>query len=159
MTGHRLALAAHGAQARRPTAQRVRGNADHGPGRPPQSIPGTAGQASVELVAALPVVLVVALAAFAVISAHAAAEQAGEAAEAGAVAILQDHDPRAAARAALPAAVRPRAQIVIAGTRVHVQVRPRLPLPGLGDRLAGSADADAGPGAATPPHRRGGSRR
>jgi hypothetical protein len=108
-----------------------------------------AGQASVELVGALPLVIVVALAAFAVISAHAAGEQAGEAAEAGAIAILQDRDPRAAARAALPAAVRQRTAIVIAGTRVHVRVRPRVPLPGLGDRLAASADADAGPGAGT----------
>jgi hypothetical protein len=110
------------------------------------------GQASVELLGALPLVLAVAFAAFAVISAHAAAEQAGQAAEAGAVAILQDHDPRAAAEAALTPSVRSRAQIAVAGTHVHVRVRPRLPIPGLSDRLAATADAEAGPAAATSSH-------
>ena len=56
------------------------------------------GQASVELVAVLPLAVVVALAAGQAVAAGAAAELAGHAAEAGAVALLQDGDPRRAAR-------------------------------------------------------------
>ena len=47
------------------------------------------GQASVEVIGFLPLVLVVALAAFTVIASHTAHEQAGEAAEAGALVLLQ----------------------------------------------------------------------
>jgi hypothetical protein len=89
------------------------------------------GQASIELLGALPLVL---------------------AAEAGAVAILQDRDPRAAAEAALPPSVRGRARVSVAGTHVRVRVRPRLPIPGIADRLAATADAEAGPAAAIRPH-------
>ena len=92
--------------------------------------------------------LLIALAAFTAIAAFAAEEQAGEAAEAAALALLQGGvDPRTAAKDALPEAVRGRATITIAGSRVHVRVRPRtvLPVPGLADRLAGEARADAGP--------------
>jgi hypothetical protein len=111
---------------------------------------GAAGQASVELVAFLPLALVVALAIFSVVAAQAADEQAGEAAEAGALALLQGDDPRAAATAALSKASRRRATVGLAGRQVHVHVRPRLPLPipGLAERLAGDAHANAG--AATP---------
>jgi Flp pilus assembly protein TadG len=108
------------------------------------------GQASVELVALLPLVLVVALAIFSVVAAHSADEQAGAAAEAAALALLQGGDPHDAALAALPGAVRRRATVTLSGRRVHVEVRPRLPLPlpGLPALLAGEADTDAGP--ATP---------
>jgi Flp pilus assembly protein TadG len=108
------------------------------------SVRAAAGQASVELVALLPLLLVVALAVFSVIAAGSADEEAGAAAEAGALALIQGGDPRAAATAALPASARPRATIAIHGSHVHVQVRSRLPLPGLADRLAGDADSDAG---------------
>ena len=106
------------------------------------------GQASVEVVAFLPLVLLIALAAFTAISAHAAHEQAGEAAEAAALALIQGGaDPQAAARDALPRAARARATITVRGRRVRVRVRPRLPLrvPGLADRLAGDVRAHAGP--------------
>jgi hypothetical protein len=106
-----------------------------------------AGQASVEVVAFLPLVLLIALAAFTTIAAFAAEEQAGEAAEAAALALLQGGaDPRTAARDALPEAARARSTVTIAGSRVHVRVRPRtvLPVPGLADRLTGEARANAG---------------
>ena len=106
------------------------------------------GQASVELIALLPLVLVIALVVFSVIAAQSAGEEAGAAAEAAALALLQGGDPRDAARAALPANARPRTTIAIQGRHVHVHVRPRLPLPGLSQRLAGDAESDAGP--ATP---------
>jgi hypothetical protein len=105
------------------------------------------GQASVELVALLPLALVVGLAIFSVIAAQASDEQAGEAAEAAALALLQGDDARAAATAALPHGARRRAIVTIDGRHVHVHVRPRLPLPipGLGEQLAGDARTDAGP--------------
>ncbi len=109
---------------------------------------GTRGQASVEVIGFLPLVLVVALAVFTVIASHSAREQAGEAAEAGALVLLQGGDtPQDAARAALPERTRRRATIEVDGNRVSVRVRPRLvlPIPGLADRLSGEAHADAGP--------------
>ena len=84
------------------------------------------GQATVELVAFLPPLLVVALAAAALLAGHSAAEHAGQAAQAGAMALLQDGDPREAARRALPEGAR--ASIDVEGRRVTVSVRPRLPI-------------------------------
>lgn len=107
---------------------------------------GDTGQASVELVALLPLLLVIALVVFSVIVAHSADEEAGAAAEAGALALIQGGDPRDAAVAALPEAIRRRARIAIDGRRVRVHIPARLPLPGLADRLAGDAVSDAGPG-------------
>jgi len=107
---------------------------------------GSRGQASIEVLGLLPLVAVIALAAFTMIASHTAGEQAGEAAEAGALAVLQGGvDPREAAEEALPKATRKRSTITVSGRRVHVRVRPRLPIPGLADRLAGEARADAGP--------------
>jgi len=60
------------------------------------------GQSTVELTALLPLLVLLALGAYAVLAAQTAHEQAGAAAEAGAIALLQDRDARAAARDALP---------------------------------------------------------
>jgi hypothetical protein len=104
-----------------------------------------AGQAAVELIALLPLILTAGLAGAAVLAGQAAGEQAGQAAQAGAMALLQEGDPRAAARNALPATVRSRARIEVHGRRVTVHVRPRVPLPPLADTLTADATADAGP--------------
>jgi hypothetical protein len=101
------------------------------------------GQATVELTALLPLLAVVAVTAYTVLASHTAAEQAGAAAEAGAIALLQDADPRAAARDALPKAMRSRAAVELDDTRVRVAVRPRVPL--FARRLEAHATADAGP--------------
>jgi hypothetical protein len=101
------------------------------------------GQATVELIALLPLLLIAALAGAALLAAQAAGEEAGEAAEAGAVALLRGGDPREAARRALPEHAR--AQIAVAGRRVTVTVLPHLPLAGLERRLAAHATATAGP--------------
>jgi Flp pilus assembly protein TadG len=101
------------------------------------------GQATVELTALLPLLVLLALGTHAVLAAHAAHEQAGTAAEAGAIALLQDREPRAAARDALPGGARERSAIAVDGRRVTVSVRPALPL--LAARLTGRATADAGP--------------
>jgi len=103
------------------------------------------GQAAVELIALLPLLLVAALAGAALLAAQAAGEQAGTAAQAGAMALLQGGDPRAAATRALPAAARSRAVIRVRDRRVTVRVSPRLPVAALARPLTGEATADAGP--------------
>ena len=87
---------------------------------------GQRGQATVELAALLPLLAVVALAAYAMLAGLAAGEQAGVAAEAGAIALLQDRDPASAARDALPEGAL--AAVRVDGRRVTVAVRPRVPL-------------------------------
>ena len=101
------------------------------------------GQATVELAALLPLVAVIALAAYALLAGLSAGEQAGVAAEAGAIALLQDRDPAVAARAALPKTARRRAAVTVAGRRVTVAVRPRVPL--VARLLRTRVSAHAGP--------------
>jgi len=110
---------------------------------------GCRGQASVELLGLLPLIGLIALVAMTIIASHTAGEQAGEAAEAGALVLLQGgaDDPRDAARDALDESARKRATITVSGRTVRVRVTPRLalPIPGLATGLAGEARADAGP--------------
>ena len=106
---------------------------------------GEAGQSTIELVALLPIIAVVAAAGFTVLSSRSAADQAVAAAQAGAMALLQDANPRDAARAALPASVRPRAAIRITGRRVLVTIPASGPLAAVAPFLAASSTADAGP--------------
>jgi hypothetical protein len=103
------------------------------------------GQSAVELVAVLPLVLLIAFAGFTVLSARSAADRAAAAAQAGAMALLQDEDPREAARASLPTPARDDASIRVDGRRVHVTVRPTGVLPPLARALRASSVADAGP--------------
>ena len=100
------------------------------------------GQATVEVVALLPLVLLVGVAVMAVLSGRASSEAAAAAAEAGAMALIQGDDATAAARAAVGDRD---ASIDVAGRRVRVVVRPPLRLPFAGDLLVGRATADAGP--------------
>ena len=113
------------------------------------------GQASVELVALLPLVAVVALAAAHLLAVLAAYEQAGGAAEAGAIALLRGEDPRAAARDALPGLAPRRVRIDVRARKVRVHVAPRLAMFGLRKQLTATAIADAGraaPGSEPPAH-------
>jgi hypothetical protein len=125
----------------------VRGaRARHGATVAPRRRPCSAcGQASVELVALLPLAALIALAIGQLLAAGAARELAGNAAEAGAAALLQGGDPVAAARAALPGWSRESTTVHVAGRRVEVRVRPRTVVPVLAARLEASAAADAGP--------------
>jgi hypothetical protein len=109
------------------------------------SLTASAGQASVELIAILPLALLVALAIAQLLAAGMAHELAGNAAEAGAVALLQGTDAAAAARAALPGWSRERASVRVSGRRIEIRLRPRTVIPLLADRLAATASADAGP--------------
>lgn len=106
---------------------------------------GESGQATVELVALLPLLAVVAMGVLQLLAAGAAEEVADGAAEAGAVALLQDRDARDAARESLPGWSREHASIDVRGRRVRVEVRPRGPVPSLTRRLLATATADAGP--------------
>jgi Flp pilus assembly protein TadG len=102
------------------------------------------GQASVEVVALLPLLLVVGAAMFAVLAAGAGRELAHHAAEAGAVALAEGADARAAARAAVPGWSRRGLSVDVRGTRVEVRLRPPAPVLGLGDVLTTRSVADAG---------------
>lgn len=107
---------------------------------------GEAGQASIELVALLPLTLIVGMAIMTLLAARAASGQAAAAAQAGAMAVLQDADARAAARAALPPRARGRATIDLHGRAISVTVRPESRLGFLAGALSATATASAGPG-------------
>ena len=99
------------------------------------------GQSTVEVVALLPLLLAAGIAVVSFLNAGRAEEVAGNAAEAGAVALFQGREPRAAVRAALAGWPAQRAQVQVAGRRVTVRVTPAGPF---GTRLRVSATADAG---------------
>lgn len=102
------------------------------------------GQASVELVAMLPVAAVVLLAALQVLAAGAAHVMAGHAAGAGAIALLEHADARLAAQDALPDWSRRRMTITLEGSVVSVRLRPPTLVPGLAGLLTSTERADAG---------------
>jgi hypothetical protein len=101
------------------------------------------GQATVELLVVLPLVLVAALAGAAIVAARAAQERADDAARAGAMALLQGDDPLAAARKLLAAGEQD--GVAVSGRRVTVALSPRLPLGIVPSQLDAHATADAGP--------------
>lgn len=103
------------------------------------------GQSAVELVALLPLIVAVALGILQALAAGLAEDLAGHAAQSGAVAVAEGHDGEQAAREALPGWARARVRVELHGTHVRVRVTPPSLLPGLGDRLAATASADAGP--------------
>jgi hypothetical protein len=105
---------------------------------------GSAGQATVEAVAMLPLLVAIGGLLLCVLSAGRAREAAAQAAQAGAVALLRDGDPVEAARAAVPGLRKGELSVAVRGNRVTVRVRPRLPVAGLSRRLEARAVADAG---------------
>ena len=106
-------------------------------------VAGERGQATVELVALLPIVLAATFAGAAVLGARSAQDRADDAARAGAMAVLQGDDPLSAAREQLRP--RERGGVRVDGRRVTVEVRPRLPLHLRLPGLDAHAVADAGP--------------
>jgi Flp pilus assembly protein TadG len=106
---------------------------------------GESGQASVELVVLAPLLVVLAFAAAQLLAAGAAAELADHAAEAGAVALLQERDAAAAARDAVPGWSRKRMSVRVVGRRVHVRLTPISALPGFAGLFEARGEADAGP--------------
>lgn len=102
------------------------------------------GQASVELVAALPALLVLALVVFQLLAVGYSAVLAGNAAEAGALALAAGADARQAARAAVPGWSRAGMTVSTAGDRVEVALRPPSPLAVVGRKLTMHARAAIG---------------
>ena len=100
------------------------------------------GQATVELVALLPLLVAVAFAVAAVLAAGRASAAADGAAEAAAVAILQGGDGADAARRSLADRPRGTTTVRIRGGRIRVTVRPSLPA--FAGVLTATAEADAG---------------
>jgi hypothetical protein len=85
---------------------------------------GERGQGSVEFLAALPAVVLVALVAAQLLAVGYSSVLAGNAAEAGALALAGGGDPRAAVRAAMPGWSRGRAHVSVEGGEVSVRLRP-----------------------------------
>lgn len=108
---------------------------------------GERGQAGVELVALLPVLVLGALVAAQLLAAGRCRELAGQAAAAGATALLQDEDPVSAARRAVPGWSRSRLTVTVRGRRVRVALRAPGIVPGAAGLLWTRVQADAGPAA------------
>ena len=99
------------------------------------------GQASVELLGVLPLLVALALAVFQLLSVGYASVLAGNAAEAGALALAAGGDPRAGVHEALPGWSRARAEIDVSGGSVGVRLRPPSLLRALGERLTVRGEA------------------
>jgi hypothetical protein len=99
------------------------------------------GQASVELLGALPVMLALGLALLQLFAVGYAKVQAGSAAEAAALALVAGADPRAAMRESLPGWSRARARLAVERGLVRVRLRPPSPLRALAQRLEVEAEA------------------
>ncbi len=99
------------------------------------------GQATVELLALVPALIAVALGMLQLLAVGYAGVLAGNAAEAGALALAGGGDPTAAARRALPGWSDARARVTVSGGRVAVRLRPPSLLRALGDRLQVTATA------------------
>lgn len=102
------------------------------------------GQATVELVAMIPLLFVVVYAAVQLLVAGAAGQFAGHAAEAGVVAMLEGGDAAAAARGAVPGWSRSRMDVSVRGGVVRVAVVPSALVPGLARMLTAHSVARAG---------------
>jgi hypothetical protein len=103
------------------------------------------GQATVELVAALPALLLAALVALQLLAAGYALTLADGAAEAGALALASGEPAAEAARAALPGWAADEVAVEVEGGEVLVRLRPPSPLEPLSQWLVVSSSAAARP--------------
>jgi hypothetical protein len=103
------------------------------------------GQAAVELVAAMPALLLAAMVSLQLLAAGYALTLADGAAEAGALALASGGSAAGAARAALPGWAEDDVAVSVRGGTVTVRLLPPSPLRGLADRLAVSSSAHARP--------------
>lgn len=106
-----------------------------------RSAQGATGQASVELLAGLPVLVLSALVALQLLVTGYALTLADGAAESGAVALASQMPATAAVRRALPGWAEERVSVHIAGGRVSVAVRPPSPLPAIAELLTVESSA------------------
>jgi hypothetical protein len=103
------------------------------------------GQATVELIAALPALLLAAAVALQLLAAGYALTLADGAAEAGALALASGDSAADAARGALPGWAEEDVTVAVEAGTVSVQLRPPSPIPVLAERLAISSSASARP--------------
>lgn len=101
------------------------------------------GQATVELIAALPCLLLAGLVSLQLLVAGYALTLADGAAEAGALALASGRPAADAARQALPGWAEDDVQIAVHGGEVTVRLRPPSPLGAVADRLAVTSSAAA----------------
>jgi hypothetical protein len=101
----------------------------------------TRGQASVELLGALPLLIALGLAVLQLLAVGYAKVEAGTAAEAAALALVAGGDPESAARESLPSWSRVSARVVVEDGLVRVHLRPPSPLRVLRERLEVEAEA------------------
>jgi hypothetical protein len=101
------------------------------------------GQASVELLAALPALLLAALVALQLLAAGYALTLADGAAEAGALALASGGSAAEAARGALPGWAEDDVSVAVHGEEVSVRLRPPSLLGAVADRLAVTSSASA----------------
>lgn len=106
---------------------------------------GDSGQASVELVAALPALLLAALVALQLLAAGYALTLADGAAEAGALALAGGEPAAEAARAALPGWAEDDVSVMVRGGTVSVRLRPPSPFAALAARLEVGSSASVRP--------------
>jgi hypothetical protein len=99
------------------------------------------GQATVEVLGALPVVLLLGLVLFQLLAVGYAAVLAGNAAEAGALAVAGGGEAAAAARDAVPGWSRTGMRVDVKGGRVEVRMRPPSALAALARQLEVEAHA------------------
>lgn len=104
-----------------------------------------AGQATVELVAALPALLLAGYVGFQLLAAGYALTLADGAAEAGALALASGRPAVSAARGALPGWADERVEVSVRGGRVTVRLRPPAIAAAIGDSLAVTSTAAARP--------------
>ena len=102
---------------------------------------GERGQALVEAIALIPLVLVAALGLMQLLAVGYAGVLAGQAAEAGALAVASGGDARAAVEQALPDWPGDRRRVGVDGGRVEVRLRPPSPLRALARALEVRATA------------------
>jgi len=106
---------------------------------------GSSGQATVELVAALPALLLAGLLALQLLATGYALTLADGAAEAGALALASGRPAVAAARDALPGWAEDDVKVSVSGGLVTVRLPPPSPLPAVAERLAVTSSAAARP--------------
>jgi len=105
------------------------------------------GQSGIEVLGAIPLLLIVVLACAQLLAAGVARVAASSAANAAAMALLQGGDAAAAARAAAPGWTHPHIAVSVSGRHARVRLTPPSLLPGLAGLLSTTAEADAGPAA------------
>ena len=106
---------------------------------------GERGQAQIELIAGIPVLILAALIALQLLAVGYAQALADGAAEAGAIASADGRDAARAARAALPGWAEGRVEVEADGGEVSVELDPPALLPALSGRLGVSSSSYARP--------------